>query len=77
MFAYHGVNPEEKVDGQHFVVDITAHCSLEKAGRTDNLNDTVSYSKMLKTTVRVLNENKYALLERVANRVAEQILGSA
>ena len=74
VFAYHGVNPEEKVDGQNFIVDISAHCSLEKAGKTDNLNDTVSYAKMLKTTARVMTEDKYDLLERVAHRVAEQIL---
>ncbi len=74
VFAYHGVNPEEKVDGQNFVVDITAHCPVSKAGRTDNLNDTVSYAKILKTAVRVMAEDKYDLLERVAHRVAEQIL---
>lgn len=74
VFAYHGVNPEEKVDGQNFVVDITANCSTAKAGKTDDINDTVSYAKMLKTAVRVLNEDKYNLLEKVAQRVAEQIL---
>lgn len=74
VFAYHGVNPEEKVEGQNFVADITAYRSVSKAGRTDDLNDTVSYAKMLKTAVRVMSEDKYDLLERVAHRVAEQIL---
>ena len=74
VFAYHGVNPEEKVDGQNFVVDITAYCSLLKPGKTDNLNDTVSYAKILKTTAKVMQENKYDLLEKVAHRIAEQIL---
>lgn len=74
VFAYHGVNPEEKVEGQNFVADITAYRSVSKAGRTDDLNDTVSYAKMLKTAVRVISEDKYDLLERVAHMVAEQIL---
>lgn len=74
VFAYHGVNPEEKADGQNFVVDIIAYCSVSKAGRTDDLNDTVSYAKVLKTAVRVMTEDKYNLLERVAQRVAEQVL---
>lgn len=74
VFAYHGVNPEEKVEGQNFVADITAYRSVEKAGQTDDLNDTVSYAKMLKTAIRVITEDKYDLLERVAHRVAEQIL---
>ncbi len=74
VFAYHGVNLEEKADGQNFVVDIIAYCSVSRAGRTDDLDYTVSYAKILKTAVRVMTEGKYDLLERVAHRVAEQIL---
>ena len=48
IFAYHGVNPEEKVIGQNFVLDITAYKNLKRAGNTDNIDDTVSYAKMLK-----------------------------
>lgn len=73
VFAYHGVNPEEKVDGQNFILDITAYKNLKKAGETDNIDDTVSYAKILKTAVKVLNEDKYDLLEKVAQRVAQQI----
>ena len=42
LFAYHGVNPEEKRDGQNFVIDITANVPLLKAGQSDELVDTVS-----------------------------------
>lgn len=73
VFAYHGVNPEEKADGQNFILDITAYKNLKKAGETDNIDDTVSYAKILKTAVKVLNEDKYDLLEKVAQRVAQQI----
>ena len=73
VFAYHGVNPEEKAYGQNFILDITAYKNLKKAGETDNIDDTVSYAKILKTAVKVLNEDKYDLLEKVAQRVAQQI----
>lgn len=74
VFAYHGVNPEEKEDGQTFELDITLYTSLFLAGQTDNVNDTVSYAKATKTALRVMNEAKYDLLEKVAQRVAEQLL---
>lgn len=74
VFAYHGVNPEEKVDGQNFILDITAFRSLKKAGDTDDLGDTVSYAKILKTALKVTSEAKYDLLEKVAQRVAQQII---
>ena len=74
VFAYHGVNPEEKRDGQTFELDITLYASLLRAGQTDDLNDTISYAKATKTALRVMNEAKYDLLEKVAQRVAEQLL---
>lgn len=46
FFGYHGVLPEEKVLGQRFIVDITMFCNLNKAGQTDNLNDTIDYSQV-------------------------------
>lgn len=74
VFAYHGVNPEEKRDGQQFVLDVTLHLSLLRACQSDNLNDTVSYAAVSKTIIRTMTEDKYDLIERAAQRVAEQIL---
>ncbi len=74
VFAYHGVNPEEKRDGQTFELDITLYAPLLRAGQTDNVNDTVSYAKAAKTALRVMAEAKYNLLEKVAQRLAEQLL---
>lgn len=69
IFAYHGVNPEEKRDGQNFIIDVTALASLGQAGMTDDLTNTVSYAKMIKTIKAVMAEDKYDLIERVAYRI--------
>ena len=45
------------MDGQNFVLDLTVYRSLKEAGCSDDLEDTVSYAKILKTAVRVMNEN--------------------
>lgn len=74
VFAYHGVNPEEKRDGQNFVLDITADVDLSVPCRSDRVEDTVSYAKMIKTVIRVVQEASYDLLERVSQRVADQLL---
>lgn len=74
VYAYHGVNPEEKRDGQPFELDIAMEADLSTAGETDDLNDTVSYAKAMKTAIRVMNEQSYDLLEKAAQRVADQIL---
>lgn len=73
LFCYHGVNPEEKIDGQIFVFDIEATADLSKPCVTDNVDDTVSYAKIIKTVRRVAQSEKNDLIERVAQRVADAL----
>lgn len=74
IFAYHGVNPEEKRDGQNFVFDIDLSVNITKACHSDDVNDTVSYAKVVKTVIRTVTEKKYDLLEKVAQVTADAIL---
>ena len=74
LFCYHGVNPEEKIDGQNFIFDIEADVDLSKPCATDDVNDTVSYAKIIKTVRRVAQSEKYDLLEKVAQMVADELL---
>lgn len=74
IFAYHGVNPEEKRDGQSFVFDIDLSVNMTKACYSDDVNDTVSYAKVIKTVTRVCTAEKYDLLERLAQAEADAIL---
>lgn len=73
LFCYHGVNPEEKVDGQNFIFDIEASVDLSTPCATDNVDDTVSYAKMIKTVRRVAQSQKDDLIERVAQRIIDAL----
>lgn len=74
IFAYHGVNPEEKRDGQNFVFDVDLYVNITKACHSDDVEDTVSYAKVIKTITRVFTAEKYDLLERAAQITANAIL---
>ena len=71
IFAYHGVNPEEKANGQNFILDITATIDLTKACVTDKLSDTVSYSAIIKEAKKIFLAQRDDLIERAAMRVAD------
>lgn len=73
IFAFHGVNPEEKRDGQNFIFDVTLYTPLINAGNTDNVDDTISYSKASKLIVNVVKEKSYDLLEGVAKVVIDAL----
>ncbi len=74
LFAYHGVNPEEKENGQNFVIDLDYYVNINKACQMDSLDDTVSYAKVVKTIRRVFTAEKYDLIERVSQVIADAVL---
>ncbi len=74
LFAYHGVNPEEKNEGQNFVLDIECKTDLSKPCETDNVDDTVSYAQIVKLVRNVFTAEKYDLLEKCSQVVADAIL---
>ena len=74
IFAYHGVNPEEKRDGQTFLLDIQLHADLSQARHSDRLDDTVNYAAVRKTVERAFTGAKYDLIERAAQAVCDAVL---
>lgn len=72
--AFHGVNPEEKVDGQNFILDITAQLDAKDAKLSDDVDNTVSYAKIIKTATAVFTEKSYNLIETAANKVGTEII---
>ena len=74
IFAYHGVNPEEKENGQNFVIDLACELDLSVPCETDRLEDTVSYAKIIKTVIAVFTAEKYDLLEKAAQVVCDAVL---
>lgn len=76
MYAYHGVHPEEKVQGQNFILDISCLVSDERACADDRVESTVSYSDVAKKAVEVFTSHKHDLIEAAASDVAEAVLVS-
>ena len=74
IFAYHGVNPEEKENGQNFYIDLDYYLPLEEACESDKLEETVSYARVVKVIKKAFLEEKYDLIERAAQAVADAVL---
>ena len=76
FYAYHGVNSEERTQGQRFVVDIKVELDMSKPGRSDRLDDTVNYTDLYHTVKTVVEGQTYNLLEAVVEAIARQVLDS-
>lgn len=69
-----GALPEEQVRAQPLEVDLDVHADLAAAGRTDDLDDTVDYGSLADAVERVITTERFVLLERLAQRLAEVVL---
>ncbi|WP_321502987.1 dihydroneopterin aldolase [Breoghania sp.] len=75
FFAYHGVYEEEARLGQRFHVDLTIWADLSKAGSSDNYEDTICYAGLTRTVEEVVMGQRFKLIERLAQAIADAILG--
>ena len=69
-----GALPHEREIAQPLQIDLTLDVDLGDAGRSDDLDDTVHYGWVADQVVAVVSESKDVLLERLAARVADEVL---
>lgn len=70
-----GVYPEERREKQDVIISITLHVDLAKAGRTDDVTDTVDYKAVTKAVVKLVEDSEYVLVEALSQAVADMCLG--
>jgi dihydroneopterin aldolase len=73
LYGHCGLDEKERELGQKFLIDIEVGYDLSKAGRTDNLKDTIDYKEICKLATRIVKEKRYHLLEALAHDLAERI----
>jgi dihydroneopterin aldolase len=74
VFAHHGVFDFEQREGQTFRVDVTLWADLSQPGDSDDLADTIDYGRLASAIHERVAGERWNLLERVAQRVAEIVL---
>ncbi len=74
FYGFHGVNPEERVLGQEYLVDLTVEMDLGRAGRSDRLEDTISYTHIYRAVREVMEGEPRNLLEAAAQSIADRVL---
>jgi len=70
----HGVLAAERELGQEFVVDLALELDTRAAAGSDDVRDTVHYGEVAEDVAAVVAGEPVALLERLAQRVADVVL---
>jgi len=66
-----GIDPRERYRRQQVVLNVTLECDLSKAGKTDNIQDTVDYKTIKDRIMHHVENSHHLLLERMADQAAQ------
>ena len=72
IFGYHGVNEDERRDGQRLLYDL--ELEVGEAGSSDRIEDAVDYRDVAACAREVSESRAFHLLEALAAAVAEALL---
>ena len=73
VFAYHGHLPEEAILGGHFMVSVWVTTDTEEVEKTDELNHTVDYVRIIEL-VKEQMAIRSNMIEHPAKRIVDVIL---
>ena len=76
MFSHHGCLKEETIIGSEYRVDLWVDSSLDKAAKSDALEDTVDYV-LLNRIVESEMQTPSKLLEHVGQRIIDRLFKEA
>jgi len=75
FYGHHGVTPAQQTVGAWFSVDVELAVDLAPAAASDDLRSTVDYGAVAARIVEIGTKGRVNLLERLASRVAQALLG--
>ena len=69
-----GTYPEERREKQDVIVTVALHADLSRAGRSDDMADTVDYKAVKKAIIDLVEPSGFALVEALAESIADTCL---
>ena len=67
--------PEERTQGQEFLIDISIEPTSDRACVTDDLADAVDYGAITEAAIAIASGDPVDLIEHLADRIATDLLG--
>ncbi len=65
-----GTNPEERVNRQDVLINVTLFTDTSGAGKTDAIEDTVNYRDVTKNVISLVEASEFFLVEKLAEEIA-------
>ena len=76
LIGHCGITEEERTTGQRLSVDIELSTDITTAAESDLLQDSIDYVSVCNLIVSIGSEGRFNLLEALAERMAQEVLGN-
>jgi len=74
FYGYHGVRSEEQSVGGKFEADVDIYTDFTEAAKEDKLGKTIDYHEVYSFMYKLALEQKYYLIESLANKISDELL---
>lgn len=74
IFAYHGVNDDEKINGQNFLIDAEIFTDKLDGYENDKLENVLNLSKLVKELSAFFYKHSYNLIEKAAESTTKHLM---
>ncbi len=72
-----GINDEERRDRQDVLINVVLYTDLQRAGHSDDIQDSVNYRTLIKRVIKLVEESQFYLVEKLAAEIAAICLEDA
>lgn len=69
-----GINPDERVNRQDILINITIYADIRTAGQSDDIADAVNYKTITKRVIEHVESSSDYLVEKLVSDIARLIL---
>lgn len=70
VFAFHGVNEAEKIQGQRFYINATLFLDYQDTMLSDDISKTIHYGHVSKDIIKFFSDNRFDLIETITHKLA-------
>ena len=70
-----GINEEERRNRQDVLINIDLHVDTRAASASDDIDDAVNYRTITKRVIKLVEESRFNLVEKLAAEIAGTCLG--
>ena len=65
-----GINPDERVNRQDVLLNLTLQADLRPAAKSDDIEDAVNYRTIAKEVIEFVEQSRFNLVEALAEAIA-------